>query len=126
MTGHTTTDFFYALADGGHEPLLEKVSSTVRIELTEDADVDYWLVSIDKGTVGVERSNAPADCMLRTTGAVFERLARGEANAMAAVLRGAIVVEGDREQLALFQRLFPGPVDTSAAPIAAASGVQAT
>jgi putative sterol carrier protein len=126
MTGQATTDFFYGLADRGHEPLLEKVSSTIRFELTGDGDVEYWLVSIDKGTIGVERSNAPADCTLRTTSEVFERLASGDVNAMAAVLRGAIAVDGDREQLALFQRLFPGPADASAAPVGAAAGTQTT
>jgi putative sterol carrier protein len=120
MTGQATSDFFYGLADCGHEPLLEKVTSTLRIELTEDENVDYWLVSIDDGVIGVERSNAPADCLLRTTCDLFERLATGEANAMAALLRGEIMVDGDREQLALFQRLFPGPAETSVAAAAAA------
>jgi putative sterol carrier protein len=122
MAGDATTNFFYDLADRGYEPLLEKVNSTIRIELTGDGGVEHWLVSIDKGVIGVERSNAPADCMLRTTSEVFERLARGEENAMAAVLRGAIGVDGDREQLALFQRLFPGPPAASAAPVGAAAG----
>lgn len=126
MTDHAATDFFYGLADRGHEPLLEKVSSTIRIELTGDGNVEYWLVSIDKGVIGVERSNAPADCMLRTTGEVFERLASGEENAMAAAIRGAVAVDGDREQLALFQRLFPGPPVGAAASVGAAAGTETT
>jgi putative sterol carrier protein len=126
MTDHATTDFFYGLADRGHEPLLEKVSSTIRIELTDDGRVEYWVVSIDKGVIGVERSNAPADCMLRTTSEVFARLATGEENTMAAVLRGAIAVDGDREQLALFQRLFPGPPVGSAMPVGATAGTETT
>ena len=52
----------------------------------------------------------------RFTDAVLKRLlakklieAKSEVNAMAALLRGAMGVEGDVELLVLFQRLFPGP-----------------
>ena len=41
--------------------------------------------------------------------ALFQRLANGEVNAMAALLRGAIAVEGDPQLLVMFQRLLPGP-----------------
>jgi putative sterol carrier protein len=36
-------------------------------------------------------------------------MAAGKVNAFAAVLRGAIKIEGDPRLLVLFQRLFPGP-----------------
>jgi len=59
--------------------------------------------------VRVSRRNAAADTTLRATGELFDGLASGEVNTMAAVLRGAIEVEGDPELLVLFQRLFPSP-----------------
>jgi predicted lipid carrier protein YhbT len=68
-----------------------------------------WLVTLDRGDIAVSRKNASADCAVRTGKALFEQLVSGRANAMAAVLRGAIAVEGDLELLLLFQRLFPGP-----------------
>ena len=40
---------------------------------------------------------------------LFERLCRGEENAMAAVLRGALVCSGDVELLFAIQWIFPGP-----------------
>jgi hypothetical protein len=40
---------------------------------------------------------------------LFEQLTRGEANAMAAVLRGDIVCTGDVELLFALQRIFPSP-----------------
>jgi hypothetical protein len=40
---------------------------------------------------------------------LFERIARGEANATAAVLRGAVIIDGDMELLVQLQKLFPGP-----------------
>ena len=41
--------------------------------------------------------------------ATQDRIAGGEVNAMAAILRGAITVEGDPALLLMFQRLLPGP-----------------
>jgi putative sterol carrier protein len=58
-------------------------------------------------TLGDSRTRA--DCTIRATKQVFDGVAGGEVNATAAVLRGALVVEGDPELLTLFQRLFPGP-----------------
>jgi putative sterol carrier protein len=97
------------LSRRGHEPLLEKVSGTIRFEVVDGKQTERWLVSIDKGDVAVSRKNVRADCTLRADKAVFERLASGEMNAMAATLRGDIVIDGDSELLVPFQRLLPGP-----------------
>jgi putative sterol carrier protein len=104
-----TTRFFDALARRGHEPMLEKVRATVRFDLADDGRTERWLVSVDKGDVSVSRRNARADCVIRTDKELFQRLARGEVNAMAALLRGAIAVEGDPQLIVLFQRLLPSP-----------------
>ncbi len=66
-------------------------------------------MTIDKGDVSVSRRNAAADATVRATKELFDGLASGEVNTMAAVLRGAVEFEGDPELLVLFQRLFPGP-----------------
>ncbi len=104
-----TEDFFDELGRRGHEPLLEKASGTIRIDLVDGKRTDRWLVTVKKGDVGVSRRNMRADCVIRTDRALFDGLASGEANMMAAALRGAIGLEGDPELLVLFQRLFPGP-----------------
>jgi len=103
-----TTKFLEALASRGHEPLLSRASGTLRLELTNGKPV-AWLVTIDKGDVTVSRSKSEADCVVRGPRKTFERVAKGQDNAMAAVLRGAVTVEGHPELLVLFQRLFPGP-----------------
>ena len=64
----------------------------------------------------LDRRNARADCVLRTDKALFDGIARGEVNAMAAILRGELAFEGDVQLLVLFQRLFPGPSRTKAKP----------
>jgi putative sterol carrier protein len=102
-------EFFEELAHREHEPLLAKVTGLVRFDLVEGGRADRWLVAVDKGDTTVWHKGGPADCAIRADRALFERLCRGEANAMAAVLRGELVCSGDVELLFAIQRIFPGP-----------------
>ena len=99
---------FDELAERAHEPLLEKTTGTFRFDLTSGKKLERWLVTIDKGDITVSRRNAAADCVIRCERALFERIAAGETNAMAAMLRGEIEIEGDLGLLATVQRLLPG------------------
>ena len=114
-----TTEFFEALEQRGHEPLLERTSGTVRADITDGDQSEHWLVSIAKGDLAVSSSDADADCVIQADRAVFDRIVNGEANAMALTLRGAITVQGNVDLLLLFQRLFPGPPAQREQPIAA-------
>ena len=108
-----TTEFFESLSGRGHEPLLGNARGTLRIELADGKKAERWLVSVDRGDVAVSHRNGKADCIVRADRAVFDGLARGEVNAVAAFLRGAIAVEGDSQLLVLFQRLFPSPASVA-------------
>jgi hypothetical protein len=101
--------FFGELGRRGHEPLLAKVTGRVRFELVEGGRTDRWLVAVDKGDTAVSHKGGAAECTIQADRALFERLCRGEANAIAAVLRGELVCSGDVELLFAIQRLFPGP-----------------
>jgi len=101
--------FFDDLAARGHEPLLKDASGTLRFDLVDGRRVEHWYVSVDRGDVTVSHRNAVADTVLRTDRALFDQIASGRMNAMAAVLRGALVPEGDLGLLMVFQRLLPGP-----------------
>jgi predicted lipid carrier protein YhbT len=109
-------DFFESLGRSGHEPSLERTSGTIRFELRDGDHVTSWLVAVDKGDVEVTRRNRRADCTVRTDRRLFDGMTRGEVNGMAAILRGALVVEGDPELLVLFLRLFPGPPSSTGRP----------
>jgi hypothetical protein len=109
--GDATTEFFDGLARRGHEPLLEKVSGTLRFDLADGERTERWHITVKKGDVTVSRKNAAAECVVRTGGPVFESIARGERNAIATMLRGAVTIEGSLDLLMLFQRLLPGPPD---------------
>ena len=102
-------EFFEELGQREHEPLLGKVTGRVRFDLVDAGRPDRWLVSVDKGNTTVLHKGGPADCTVRADRALFERLCRGEENALAAVLRGALVCTGDVELLFAIQRIFPGP-----------------
>jgi putative sterol carrier protein len=104
-----TTEFFGELVARGHEPLLKEASGTLRFDLRDGKRVDRWLVAVEKGDVAVTRRNVGADCVVSTDRALFDAIASGKTNALAALLRGAVGVEGDIQLLVLFQRLFPGP-----------------
>ena len=107
---NATTEFFQELAARGHEPALAKATGTLRFDLRDGgARAERWLITISKGDVAVSHKNAKADCVVRVDRTLFGGIASGEANAMAAFLRGAIEVEGDRGLLLAFQRAFPGP-----------------
>jgi hypothetical protein len=102
-------EFFEELGRRGHEPLLAKVTGRVRFDLLGGGRTDRWLVTLDKGDTLVSHQDGQAECTIRAERALFERLCRGEENAMAAVLRGALVCTGDVELLYAIQRIFPGP-----------------
>jgi putative sterol carrier protein len=105
----TTAQFFEELGRRGHEPLLEHATGTIRFELAQGKRTERWLVSVRKGDITVSHENGEADVVVTADEALFDSLVSGKQNAMAALLRGAVGVEGRVQLLVLFQRLFPGP-----------------
>jgi putative sterol carrier protein len=104
-----TAEFFDELGRRGYEPLLGKMTAKLRVDLANGAKTDRWLVAVDKGDVTVAHGNGAADLTIGVDKALFDRLATGEMNATAAVLRGEVSIEGRWDLLVQFQRLFPSP-----------------
>jgi putative sterol carrier protein len=106
-----TAELFESLRRRGHEPLLQRATGTMRFVLENGrTNATNWTVVVDKGDLTVSHAvRKKADCTVRASKQLFDRIARGEVNAMAAMLRGAVTVEGDPELLLMFQRLLPGP-----------------
>ena len=113
MAGTGTVDvtdrFFDDLAQRGHEPLLRKARGTIKFEIVDGNRVDRRIVAIDRGAITVSRRNSACDGVIRADKAVFESIASGRSNPIAAVLRNELAVQGDWRLLVLVQRLFPGP-----------------
>jgi hypothetical protein len=104
-----TEAFFDGLSSRAHEPLLEKVSGCVRVDLDRGKSVDHWFVTIRRGDITVAREGGEPSTVFYAPAPVFEKLAAGEMNAMAALLRGEAAASGDLELAVLLQRLLPGP-----------------
>jgi len=102
-------EFLDALTRADHVPLLEGVSGALRVELESGGQTERRLIVIDRGSVSESRRHAKADCTIRTDRELFEGMVSGRVNAMAALLRGQVGVEGDPNLLLQFQRLFPSP-----------------
>ena len=110
--GDVTERFFDDLAQRGHEPLLSKARGKIKFEIVDGKQVDRRIVGFDKGVITVSRRNVATDGVIRADRAVFESIASGRSNPIAAVLRNELVVQGDWRLLVLVQRLFPGPPKT--------------
>lgn len=109
MVPDATSEFFARIDGRTHQPLLGRAAGRVRFELVGDGEIDSWLVGVRDGGIVVSRGGGDADCVVRARKALFDGIARGEVNAMAAMLRGDLVAEGDLSILLIVQRLFPGP-----------------
>ena len=104
-----TAEFFDGLVRRGHEPLLRKSRGTVRFEIVDGKRTERRYVTIDRGDITVSGRGTRAHGVIRADRALFERIATGELNPIAAVLRGDLAIEGDWRLLVLVQRLFPSP-----------------
>lgn len=101
--------FFERLSLSGRAPMPETATGSVRFQLVGDRGCRDWRVVIDQGDVQVSHDRAQASCTVRADQELFDEVVTGRANAMTALLRGALSVEGNPEALVLVQRLFPGP-----------------
>jgi len=101
-----TQTFFESLSQRGHEPLLTKLSGTIRFDAVCDDRVEHWYVTLIKGTVKVSHSKATADAVIRADQSMLDGIFSGLENAMAAILRGALIPEGDAALLLRFERIF--------------------
>jgi putative sterol carrier protein len=109
--GTATSEFFDGLAARGLGPGFARRTGSLRFDLARGDTTEHWRVEFRRGAVAIAHSADPADCVVRTDASVFDELASGRANAMAALLRGRLRADGDPELLILFQRLFPAPTE---------------
>lgn len=111
-----TTDFFERL-NTDSQPLLGQLTGTVRLDVDDRNGTKHWFLDIDKGKVEVSQRNSAADAVVRIPRSLLDRVVTGEANPTAAALRGQIGFEGDPALVVAFQRLMPGPPQTSTASL---------
>lgn len=106
MTSGPIEEFFEGLGRRGPEPLLRRATGSARFDIVDGKRTERWLLTIDRGEIGVSRRNAAADAVVRADKAFFDRAVAGGANFMSALLRGEVVFQGDPKLVVLLQRLF--------------------
>jgi putative sterol carrier protein len=104
------SEFFESIA-GPHPEVPRTISGSLRFDLENGNRSEHWLVIFTKGKVSSDRSNAAADCVAHTDKATMEAIIQGRVNAMAAILRGAIKLEGQILLFALFRSLLTTPAE---------------
>ena len=108
-----TRDFFTTLAEQ-HQPLLKSLTGVLRFDLADGERTEHWYLAIRKGDVSVSHNGPPEpDCTFSTELATFEAIVSGKMNAMAAMLRGAVAIQGRFALLTAVQRFFAAPVDVA-------------
>lgn len=103
-----TTRFFEDLDRRGYEPLLAKSSGVLRFDLNDGPQTTHWLLRVDRGALRVSREDLEADTVVGTSPAVFDDLAMGREQGIAAILRGDMTVSGDARLMVQVERIFPG------------------
>src|SRR5262245_21805756 len=102
----TSTDaFFDRLAGGQAVGVLGATRGSIRFDLRDGRKTAHWRVEVGRDGTTVSRSDAPADCVVTVSHAVFDDLVDGRQSSMPALLRGLVGVEGDPELLVRFQRV---------------------
>ena len=88
QTSDAIAEFFAELGRRGHEPLLRTATGSARFDVADGKRTERWLLTIDKGKLGVSRRNAAADCVMRADRPPSTGRSNGKLNLMAAALRG--------------------------------------
>ncbi len=102
----TSAERFFEELGTAKVRLLQNTSGTVLVEIRGGARAERWYLTIHRGEVSVARSGRDPDCVIRTDKETFESILSGRLNAMAALLRGLLEVEGKVSLLAALQALF--------------------
>ena len=105
----TISEFFDELGRRGHEPLLERITATIRWDILDGDRIEQRWARIEHGDLSTGVGDGPADCVITAERAVCEDLLSGRSTSLAAVLRGAAAVDGDPRLAVLAQRLFRTP-----------------
>jgi hypothetical protein len=105
--------------------LLAKVSGSIRFDAIDGERVEHWHVTLDRGTWRISRRNSKADAVVRGDHELFDAIFDGRENATAALLRGALIPEGDLGLLPRFERIFSArPPSDPVRPPATARGAR--
>jgi hypothetical protein len=96
--------FFGELDQRGYEPALQTLSGTVRFDIIGEGS---WRVTVNRGTITVAKSEAPAECTFVVAADDFVTIVRNEMRPFAAALQGRVQFTGDPALALVTMHLFP-------------------
>jgi len=83
----------FDLNKGRHDvPLLRGVNGTYLFNIDK---VGAWFVSVDDGTVTVDKGSREADCVISCSEEDFVEIIEGRRNLLTAALQGRVRIRGD-------------------------------
>jgi putative sterol carrier protein len=92
VTYESAQQFFDDLKANADSSRASDLTASYRFDI---ADRGSWRVDVDAGSVTVEQSDGPADCIVSTDEATFIAVVQGEQSPIGAYMSGKIRVEGD-------------------------------
>ncbi len=93
-------------------------TGVLRIDLVDGERTEHWYLDIRRGAVRVSHQGPAPDCTVSTDLDIFEAIVEGRMNAMAAVLRGVVQIEGRFPLLISVQSFMAGPKEAPERPVA--------
>lgn len=102
-----TSEFSKNVSQKRHLTLLEKLEGVVRFDITTGKKTEQIPVRIDHGDIQVVSETTKADCVVTTDRALFNDILQGDENLMAAMIRGAVQIDGDPRYIVPLRRLLP-------------------
>ena len=106
------TRFFEGLNGRSYDPVYG-VGGTVRFELKEGDQTEYWVVKAEDRELRVSRdTEEDVDAVFVADTQVFDSIVRGGMNAISAVLRDVLHIRGDLRLFLLIERFLPAPLNT--------------
>lgn len=101
---------FFQQLQGRRKMLIDHIDVSLRIDIDMGAGrTERWRIHIRDDEVQTTSDSRDADCVIRGTKEVVERVISGETGIVAALLRNDLVISGEVRLFPLLRKLLPSP-----------------
>jgi hypothetical protein len=108
-----TAEYFAGPARQRTHLLPRGFSATIRLDLCRPDRMTHWYLTLSEGGISVSSDGErEADCVISADGAVFDGIVAGD-DATTATLRNELTYHGSPSIMIYFERLLPGPPDST-------------
>ena len=101
---------FFQQLQGHRKMLADRIDASIRIDIDMGAGCTQgWRIRVHDDEVETTRDSRDADCVLRGTKEVVERVISGETGIVAALLRNDVTISGETGLFYVLRKLLPSP-----------------